>query len=74
MDGLGQQAREIVETDGGGDADSDQAETELGDVIAGKPHNEEHEHQETLIVERPLEVGLGKAMLDLLSMGGRGGG
>jgi hypothetical protein len=61
-----------METNGRRDADTDQAETKLGDVVAGKAHDEEHEHQETLVVERSLEVGLGKVMLGPRSMGWAG--
>lgn len=59
MDGLRQQAGKVVKADGGREPDADQAETELGDVIAGKADDEEDEHEETLEVECALEFGLG---------------
>lgn len=66
MDSLRKQTRKVVETDGCRDSDSDKAETELRDVIEGEAREEQNEHQETLEVELPLEIGL-----DMIPLGPR---
>lgn len=55
-----------MEADGGREPNTDQTETELGDVVADKADEEENEYQETLEVECSLEVGL-----DMVPLGPR---
>lgn len=55
-----------MEADGSREPDPDQAETKLGDIVAGEADDEENENQEALVVECPLKVGL-----DVMRLGSR---
>lgn len=55
-----------MEADGRREPDTDQAEAELGDIVADETDEEEDEHQEALEVECSLEVGL-----DVMPLGPR---
>lgn len=55
-----------MEADGSREPDPDQAETKLGDIVAGEADDEENENQEALVVECSLKAGL-----DVMPLGPR---
>lgn len=58
-----------MEADGSREPDPDQAETKLGDIVAGEADDEEDEYQETLVVECSLKVGLDVTRLGSRNIG-----
>ncbi|GJC96126.1 hypothetical protein ColKHC_04952 [Colletotrichum higginsianum] len=57
VDGLAEEGLDVVQADGGGEADADHAEAELVDAVEEEAAEEQAEHVERQLVEQVLELG-----------------